>query len=236
MIGYKGMDANMQCRGMQFEVGNSYHVDGVIEISDEEWREIPTFPKYEVSTAGRVRSGRGIIKQQVNRYGYKQVHITDADGNRKHPYVHRLVLEAFCGVSDLTVNHIDENKENNNLSNLEYLSSVENYEYSNSSRRKRVAKINIDTGEVIDAYQSIRDASSINHINRSRIQLCCKGTARSAGGYGWVLLAPDGFGYNGSNPNYVNTNGLGGSEYTLDAIGDVIIRLGKVLFEIPCEW
>ncbi len=40
-----------------------------------------------------------------------------------------------------------------------------------------------------------------------------------------------------------NGKGIGGiakaankSEYTLDAIGDVVIRLGKVLFEIPCEW
>ena len=31
MKGYKGMNANMQCRGMQFEVGKSYHVDGEIE-------------------------------------------------------------------------------------------------------------------------------------------------------------------------------------------------------------
>lgn len=42
---------------------------------------------------------------------------------------------------------------------------------------------------------------------------------------------------------WTNGKGIGGiakaenkSEYTLDAIGDVIIRLGKVLFEIPCEW
>ena len=192
MKGYKGMDMNMRCRGMQYEV------DGNISVN-EEWRKIPKFPKYEVSTAGRVRGGRGIIKQQVNRYGYMQVHITDADGNRKHPYVHRLVLETFCGASDLTVNHIDENKKNNALGNLEYLSRIENYEYSNSSRRKRVAKVNINTGEVIDVYQSIRDAASINKVNRSRIQLCCKGKAISAGGYGWALLIPDGFGHNGVN-------------------------------------
>ena len=32
MKGYKGTDANMQCRGMQYEVGNSYHQDGVISV------------------------------------------------------------------------------------------------------------------------------------------------------------------------------------------------------------
>lgn len=42
---------------------------------------------------------------------------------------------------------------------------------------------------------------------------------------------------------WTNGKGIGGiakaenkSEYTLDAIGDVVIRLSKVLFEIPCEW
>ena len=32
MKGYKGMDSNMQCRGMQFEIGKSYHVDGDIAV------------------------------------------------------------------------------------------------------------------------------------------------------------------------------------------------------------
>ena len=42
---------------------------------------------------------------------------------------------------------------------------------------------------------------------------------------------------------WTNGKGIGGiaktenkDEYTLDAIGDAIIRLNKVLFEIPCEW
>lgn len=42
---------------------------------------------------------------------------------------------------------------------------------------------------------------------------------------------------------WTNGKGIGGiskaenkDEYTLDAIGDVVIRTGKVLFEIPCEW
>lgn len=41
-------------------------------------------------------------------------------------YVHRLVMLSFCGKSDLTVDHIDGNKENNNLNNLEYVTQTEN--------------------------------------------------------------------------------------------------------------
>ena len=44
----------------------------------------------------------------------------------KDMYVHRLVMLAFYGKSDLTVDHIDGNKENNNLNNLEYVTQTEN--------------------------------------------------------------------------------------------------------------
>lgn len=46
--------------------------------------------------------------------------------NRKSMKVHRLVAEAFIGKSKLQVDHIDGNKENNNLSNLEYVTNKEN--------------------------------------------------------------------------------------------------------------
>ena len=44
----------------------------------------------------------------------------------KDMYVHRLIMLAFYGKSDLTVDHIDGNKENNNLNNLEYVTQAEN--------------------------------------------------------------------------------------------------------------
>ena len=69
--------------------------------------------------------------------------------------------------------------------------------------------------------------------------------------YGWIVTGKE----TGRTENEVtlkeasvvrrwtNGKGIGGiakaenkKEYTLDAIGDVVIRLGKVLFEIPCEW
>ena len=60
-------------------------------------------------------------KQATNKYGYKVTKI-----NGKQERVHRIVMEAFHGKSDLTVDHIDGNKENNNLNNLEYVTQTEN--------------------------------------------------------------------------------------------------------------
>ena len=53
--------------------------------------------------------------------GYLRVSVKGKD-----MYVHRLVMLAFKGKSDLTVDHIDGNKENNNLNNLEYVTQAEN--------------------------------------------------------------------------------------------------------------
>lgn len=69
--------------------------------------------------------------------------------------------------------------------------------------------------------------------------------------YGWILIGkvaertPETITLTDASVvrRWNNGKGIGGiakaenkDEYTLDAIGDVVIRLGKVLFEIPCEW
>jgi hypothetical protein len=94
----------------------------------EEWRVIGGFDNYSVSNLGRVRNdttGR-ILKQQLNNgTGYLRV---DLCNNGKHAKkVHKLVATAFLGDSDgLEVNHIDRNKQNNNVHNLEYTTHAAN--------------------------------------------------------------------------------------------------------------
>ena len=62
-----------------------------------------------------------LIKGTLRSNGYLQLTIKN-----KTIKVHRLVIEAFKGKSDLTVDHIDGNPQNNNLSNLEYVTQAEN--------------------------------------------------------------------------------------------------------------
>ena len=61
------------------------------------------------------------LKPWVTNSGYKQVNI-----NRKAEYLHRVIIEAFRGKSDMQVDHIDGNKNNNTLKNLQYLTQQEN--------------------------------------------------------------------------------------------------------------
>lgn len=101
----------------------------------EDWRKVEGF-NYEVSNSGKVRSMRKYttwqsareLKPQL-RKGYYFVALM-REGERFQFNVHRLVAIAFLGKSDLTVNHIDGNKLNNNVSNLEWCSMSENRKHA----------------------------------------------------------------------------------------------------------
>lgn len=162
----------------------------------EKWMPIKSYEGwYEVSDLGRVRSvdrvvrykdGRTyeysskLIKHKADKRGYPYVGLNKA-GKKTAKRVHRLVAETFLPVRDksLEVNHIDGNKNNNKLSNLEWVTSSENtlkgYELglfektreaarlraknnSDFNRSKPTKVTNIITGEEWD-FPSVKEAS-----------------------------------------------------------------------------
>lgn len=95
----------------------------------EKWITIREHPNYEVSNRGNVRNKRNgyILKPQLNRKdGYHRVSL-----NGKRYYVHRLVADAFFDGEhqEMDVNHIDGNKLNNDLTNLEWYTRKENIKH-----------------------------------------------------------------------------------------------------------
>ena len=113
------------------------------------WKEVPNYEGYyKISENGDVMSVDRTITRKDGRTtklkskelkpyftsdGYKRVALTK-NGKAKHILVHRLVSMTFHGVPDnhagLEVNHIDENKENNHYSNLEWCSHLKNMRHS----------------------------------------------------------------------------------------------------------
>ena len=88
----------------------------------EEWRIISGFPKYEVSNKGRIRNtktGR-IMKASIDNRGYESVCLRK-DGTSHTRRIHKLVAESFVGDVDnnLDVIHIDHDRSNNDLDNLQ---------------------------------------------------------------------------------------------------------------------
>ncbi len=99
----------------------------------EEWKPIPGFfGLYEASTYGRIRNTRGkILKTYKINSGYHCLKFTVNNVRTTH-LVHRLVAITFLGTftTRKEVNHIDENKNNNSLLNLSWVTSSENKQHS----------------------------------------------------------------------------------------------------------
>ena len=117
------------------------------------WKDIPGYEGlYQVSDCGQVKScervrwngkvdytqKEKILKLSLQKNGYYHI-VLFKDGNRKNFYVHRIVALAFLdGDNTLTVNHIDECKTNNHISNLEYLTRADNVKSWNKNNPERV--------------------------------------------------------------------------------------------------
>ena len=107
--------------------------------------------------------------------------------NKSYPLrIHRLLIQTFGEdmiENKIIVNHIDENKLNNNLDNLEWVNYKEN---SIHSRGKKVKQIDIKTNECIKVFSSVNDAyNELNVKYGSNIRMVCNGKRVSAYGYKW---------------------------------------------------
>jgi hypothetical protein len=121
----------------QDAVANVDIVDDDVEdvVEDiEEWRVIGGFDRYSVSNLGRVRNDRTerMLKPQLNSAtGY--LHVSLCNNGTRTKTIHQLVATAFLGDSDgREVNHIDRNRQNNNIHNLEYCTRAANERNKNS--------------------------------------------------------------------------------------------------------
>lgn len=147
---------------------------------EEIWKDVRGFEGlYQISNFGRVRSldridsmGRlhlgQILKITDNSHGYKKVTLCK-NSVHTNKYIHRLVAEAFISnPNNLSeVNHKDEDKSNNSIDNLEWVSHRDNMEYGTRKERHK-AKISgannvgakkvicITTGEV---FATVKEAS-----------------------------------------------------------------------------
>lgn len=128
--------------------------------AQEDWVRIYEAPGYHISSFGRVIGPRGLMQGEIDIGGYVRVLIKD-----KKRMVHRLVAKAFLPppMEGCVINHKDANKQNNAVSNLEWVTQKENIAHSwrlglqKPSRGEDHYMSKLKVGEVIDIYINTKD-------------------------------------------------------------------------------
>lgn len=159
-------------------------------------KEIKSFPGYWIYENGQIWSDKkkDFKKLTTTPNGYLKVCLYK--NNILYNFlVHRLVAEAFIPNPENKpcINHIDLDKTNNKVENLEWVSYKENNNHSNHnekmglSHEKPVIKINKNNKSKIEEYGSIRKAAKSNNIKETNISAVClrKPHYHTAGGYIW---------------------------------------------------
>lgn len=180
----------------------------------EIWKPVVGYENlYEISNFGNVRSlfrYKKILKWNIVSSGYASVQLFKNKAGTGF-LVHRLVATAFIREprDNEQVNHIDENKLNNNVENLEWVSPLENMRYGTrterqkkntdytTEQRKNIARSNGEKvckavsqftkdGVYIKTYKSAKEAHKETGLNHSHILECCMGKRyKTVGGYIW---------------------------------------------------
>ena len=120
------------------------------------------------------------LKGNINSYGYRVVSLTK-DGVRKDHKVHRLLAKAFIPNPNnyRCINHIDGNKLNNSLSNLEWCTHGQNTAHARATlnidfSRKPIVQTTVD-GKLIAVWNSANVAAHFLKGSATMISACCKG-------------------------------------------------------------
>ena len=174
----------------------------------EIWKDIKGFEGlYQVSNLGKIKSldryvgnkgfGKRLMKGSekkgtVTKKGYLKVTLFK-NGIGTTREIQRIVAETFIENphQKKQVNHIDGNKHNNSVENLEWCTPKENTVHAKEVLKKGIKKVNqYDLrGNFIKSYSSIKEASESTGILRCSISNVVCGRRNKAGNYKWRLEA-----------------------------------------------
>jgi len=153
-------------------------------------KTIINFPDYAITEDGQVWSEKShkFIKPYLKNTGYLAVTLYN-NGVSYECMIHRLVAENYLqNINNFPcVNHKDEIKTNNHVSNLEWCTIQYNTNYSAHKKGQASSHAGrpVLCVETNISYKSVREAEYQTGINHSGIHKVCSGKRITAGGYHW---------------------------------------------------
>lgn len=166
----------------------------------EIWKDVPKYEKlYQVSNLGRIKSlprngttkKEKILKQTIDNNGYLIVGL-HKNNEAKKVCVHWIVADAFISKKEncKVINHIDGNKLNNKLNNLERCTQSHNVKEAFRLglqvpyNEKSVLQYDLD-GNFIKEWKSACEAERQLKISQANISACCRGVRKTTGKCIW---------------------------------------------------
>lgn len=168
--------------------------EGLYQVSN--FGKIKSLDIYVNSKNGSRRLHKGkVLKNNISKNGYYSV-ILCKNGKHSKKLVHRLVADAFIEnkLKKKQVNHIDGNKTNNTVNNLEWCTPYENMQHAYNTglinraslgRKPESRVICVENGNI---YNSAKDASRKTGINAGHIYSVLRKERKTAGGFHWEKL------------------------------------------------
>lgn len=157
----------------------------IVETNDNS-----TYSKYKINEDGVILDKNNFVLCQGNHGDYKVIGLKADSGERHQYFTHRLVAMTFL-INDNPehniVNHLDEDKSNPNVKNLQWTTHTENVKYSIG---KKVNQICLKTGEILNTYKSVSDANVA--IGKPKTNQCiydtCNGRQNTSAEFGWEYV------------------------------------------------
>ena len=164
----------------------------------EVWINAYQHPGYEISSYGRIRNKKTlyVLKPFADRYGYLRLSL----GSKDNVYIHRLMCLSFYGEPDndtYQVNHIDGNKANNRITNLEWCTCSENISWGVSHGRidpykglTKAVEANQRPVKIIEldrTFESVRECAAYLNVEPTNVTRCLRGSRKGQRLHGYRL-------------------------------------------------
>lgn len=145
----------------------------------ELWKTLEEYKGIEISSIGRIRKAankrrkeRILTEFPKDRDGYCRCSVQKLDGTWTSQPVHRLVAKAFIDnpYNKEVVNHIDGNRTNNRIENLEWVTTKENvihsFKFGKRNKCKNIPKKTLLTDFQISQIDKLREIYTVNQISK----------------------------------------------------------------------